>query len=121
FGTLTIGAWVAFAVAGTLVCRPLMRRWWADVPAVNEFVSYFLSATGVFYGITLGLIAVGAWQEYSDVKAVVSKEAAALGALHRDVIVLPAPAGEELGRMTKEYCRYVIDEAWPLQRRGEIP
>ena len=121
FGVLMIGAWVTFAVVGTLVCRPIVRDWCAEVTAHNEFVSYFLSATGVFYGITLGLIAVGVWQEYSDVNSVVSREAAALGALHRDVIMLPAPAGEELGGLTKEYCRFVIDEAWPLQRKGEIP
>jgi hypothetical protein len=52
---------------------------------ITEAVGSYLGAVCVFYGITLGLFAVATWQNYTDVETRVGEEAAAVGALYRDV------------------------------------
>ena len=121
FCCLTIAMCVVFSGGGMLLTRrPARRIFGAD--GMNDVVSYFLSATGVFYGITLGLIAVGAWQNFTTVSDKVSQEAAAFATVCQDVSVLPdSPAKTKLNEALKEYTRYTIDVAWPIQRTGQIP
>lgn len=121
FCMLCVCAAITIAVGGMLVTRPLVRMLLGEGSGNNDIVSYFLSACGVFYGITLGLIAVGAWTAFSDVDTKVSNEASALAALYRDVSSYAEPARTQLCSELKEYTRFVIEEAWPLQRKGEVP
>jgi hypothetical protein len=74
----------------------------------------------VFYGLLLGLLAVAAYQNYSQVEANVANEASALSALYRDVAYYPEPHGQILRWMLRDYCRYVAKYTWPAQRRGQI-
>jgi hypothetical protein len=85
----------------------------------NDAVSGTVQAIGVFYGITVGLIAVGVWNTNSNASDLVSKEAASIGALYRDVSEYPSPLRDELRLKLREYTLYVINDAWPAQRRGQ--
>jgi hypothetical protein len=85
----------------------------------NDAVSGTVQAIGVFYGITVGLIAVGVWNTNSNASDLVSKEAAAIGSLYRDVSGYPSPLREELRLKLREYTVFVINEAWPAQQRGQ--
>src|ERR1051326_7720616 len=62
----------------------------------NDAVSGTVQAIGVFYGITVGLIAVGVWNTNTSASDMVSREASAIGALYRDVSGYPSPLREEL-------------------------
>lgn len=42
----------------------------------NDIVGFYLADITVFYGITLGLVAVGTWETYSDVQNRIEHEAA---------------------------------------------
>src|SRR3954470_22575572 len=121
FALVIIVAFVAFSVAGLLLTRPLARRVFGPAPACNEVVGSVLQAASVFYGITLGMIAVGAWSSYGDVETKVSREAAALGALYRGAAGTPDPHRASLQDTIRRYTRYTIDEAWPEQRKGRVP
>ncbi len=55
---LTVAGFVGGAMAGLLATRGAVRRLVGPPPGENEVVSYYLGAFGVFYGLTLGLIAV---------------------------------------------------------------
>lgn len=119
---LVIAAYAVVAMTGLRLLRPWARRAAGDAPhSHNELVNYFLSAGGVLYGLLLGLVAVGAWQNRASAESVVTREATALAALYRDVSVYPEPTRGDVQRLIREYTRFVIDEAWPLQRRGEVP
>jgi hypothetical protein len=80
-----------------------------------------VQAVMVFYGLALALIAVNVWQTHSDVAKVVSQEATAAAALYRDVSSYPEPPRSRLQEQLRGYLDYVIREAWPLQRKGEVP
>ena len=101
-----------------LVRRHLIPRLHYDDGA-NDAVSGTVQAIGVFYGITVGLIAVGVWNTYSNASELVSREATSIGALYRDVNGYPSPLREELRAKLRDYTIFVIEEAWPAQKRGQ--
>jgi hypothetical protein len=85
---------------------------------MNDIVSSFLSAAGVFYG----LIAMGAWQNFDNVSGKVFAEAAAFATICQDASAFPGSAEKtNLNAALKEYLRSVIEEAGPLQRKGIVP
>jgi hypothetical protein len=118
---MTVAVTAAVGLIGMYTTRRFVRRVHGDRHSHNEFVGYFLGAVCVFYGITLGLLAVATWQNYSDVETRVGEEAAVVGALFRDVSGFPDPERGVLQSDLRQYTRRVIDVAWPLQRRGVVP
>jgi hypothetical protein len=67
------------------------------------------------------LLAVATYQNAANVEDNVAREAASLGALYRDVSSYPQPIRADLQKRLQDYTRFVIDKAWPAQRRGEVP
>ncbi|HSD47823.1 MAG TPA: hypothetical protein VLB87_14440 [Pyrinomonadaceae bacterium] len=108
----------AALVGLVLVRRHVIPRLHYDDGA-NDAVSGTVQAIGVFYGITVGLIAVGVWNTSSNASELVSKEAASIGSLYSDVNGYPSPIREELQTRLREYTVFVIEQAWPAQKRGE--
>jgi len=115
-------AFVGFSWVGCVVVRPLMRlfvlRRRSDT---NDVVGYILSCFCVFYGLLLGLIAVATYQNYTEVEASVSNEAAALAALYEDVSTYADPHGQDLRWLLRDFCRYTIRYAWPEHQQGRVP
>ena len=120
-GLLTVLLFAGLAGAGLVASRPLVRRALGPPPGHNDVVSYYLGAFGVFYGLTLGLIAVATWQNFADLDGLVNREAAALRVLDRGVASYPEPARGELQRRLLAYATFVIEREWPAQSRGEAP
>lgn len=114
---------VAFIESLALIGLVLVRR--VVIPRLhyddgaNDAVSGTVQAIGVFYGITVGLIAVGVWNTHSNSADLVSKEAAAIGGLYRDLSGYPSPLREQLRSQLRDYTVFVVDEAWPAQKKGE--
>jgi hypothetical protein len=116
FAVTFVGAsWLA-----TIFIRPFIRPFVRCTPGANDLVGYVLSCFCVFYGLLLGLLAVAAYQNFASVEATVASEAASLSALYRDVSSFPEPIRQELQGLLRDYARYLIDEAWPLQQQGIV-
>ena len=75
----------AGSLAGLILTRRFILPHLRFHDGINDAISGAVQTIGVFYGITVGLIAVGVWNTHSNAQDVVSKEAAAIGALYRDV------------------------------------
>jgi len=90
-------------------------------PEESVFTSAMMQAVMVFYGLAVALIAVSVWQTHTDAAQTISREATALGALYREVSGYPEPVRSQLQHFLREYVDYVIHEAWPQQRHGQIP
>ncbi len=119
---LILTVFVGGALAGQLGSRRLVRHFFSQaLEDHNEAVGAFIGTFGVFYGITLGLIAVATWENYKDLEDLVDREAASVAALDNDVDALPEPAGSELRGLLRAYVDFVIDRAWPEHRRGRVP
>jgi hypothetical protein len=87
---------------------------------INDAISGTVQAIGVFYGITVGLIAVGVWNTHSNAEQVVSNEAASIGALYRDVSGYPQPVREKLQNDLTAYTHALIEQIWPAQQEGRV-
>ena len=118
---LFIAVFVGFYWVGSILLRPVLRQFIKRTAGANDIVGYVLSCFCVFYGLLLGLIAVTAYQNVADAGANVTREAAALSALYEDVSRYPEPHAQNLRWLLRDYARYVIKYAWPLQRRGIVP
>jgi hypothetical protein len=111
---------VGFCWVGAILIRPFLRLLIRGQQGINDLIGYILSCYCVFYGLLLGLIAVAAYQNFSDTDRTASQEAAALTALYRDISSYPQPDRGELQDLLREYTRSVIEEDWPAQRRGLV-
>lgn len=120
-GPAIIAVLCAFAVVGLLLVRRRMIPRLRVESGDSEFTGAMLQSVMVFYGLAVALIAVTVFQTYSDTQKVVTGEATALNALYRDVTSYPEPIRSELQQELRDYTRYVIDQAWPLQRQGKVP
>ena len=107
------------SLAGLFLTRRLILPHLHYHEGTNDAVSGTVQAIGVFYGITVGLIAVGVWNTNSNASELVSREAAAISSLYRDVSGYPSPLRDELRAKVREYTVFVIDEAWPAQQIGQ--
>ena len=101
------------------------RRW---VPSLhhseishNDIVGFYFSAITVLYGITLGLLMVDVWTNFSEAQQKVDREAACTAAFYRDLSNFPEPSRSQLQNDLRRYIRAVIDVGWPLQQKGIVP
>lgn len=88
---------------------------------INDAISGTVQAIGVFYGITVGLIAVAVWNSNTSASNLVSGEATSIAALYRDINGYPSPIREELRAKLRQYTVFVISDIWPAQQTGQTP
>jgi len=108
------------SLSGLLLARRFVLPHLRFHDGINDAISGTVQAIGVFYGITVGLIAVGVWNTNSSASDLVSREAASIGGLYRDVSSYPEPARASLQAGLREYTHVVIEQVWPEQRQGRI-
>jgi Protein of unknown function (DUF4239) len=120
FFLLTLSAFASVSLAGLYLTRPLVRRLTNASDKYNDLTNYYFAAIGVLYGLTLGLIAVGTWENFNDVDTKVAKEANSLAALYRDVDGYPSGLRIEAENLLREYAKVVIGKEWPAHQQGEV-
>jgi hypothetical protein len=117
---LLVIAFVEFlSIAGLLLARRYVVPRFHYSEGINDAVSGTVQAIGVFYGITVGLIAVAVWNTNTNASDLVSREASSIATLFRDCGGYPSPLREELRKGLRDYTVFIIDEAWPAQRQGK--
>lgn len=119
FWIISVAACIAFGLGGMFA----MRNWVGRLHgghSHNDIVSVFFSSMSVFYGVAVGLFALGAWQTFNDVDSKLALESATVAELYRDVSHYPQPARGLLQGDLRLYVRKVVDVSWPQYRRGII-
>src|SRR4051794_32972717 len=89
--------------------------------ADSEFSGAVVQSIMVFYGLALALISVNVWQAYNDVARTVSLEATSFASLYRDVSGYPEPIRSKLQAEIRGYVAQIINEAWPIMHKGQVP
>jgi hypothetical protein len=114
--TFLLVTWVS-----TLIFQRHLHGWFHSEHRANDMVGFVLSSFTVLYGLLVGLIAVSAYQNVTNVSEVVSKEASSLGAIYRDLAGYPQPTRGRLRDKLRDYTRYEIERDWPQIRKGIVP
>jgi hypothetical protein len=117
---LTTGVFGGASLLGYHLTRPVVRRIVDGSGRHNDITSFHFAAVGVLYGLTLGLIAVATWQNFSDADSKAAKEANSIGALYRDFDGYPTPLRAEAENLLRDYTKVVIGEEWPAHQKGQI-
>lgn len=120
-GVATVALFVVASVLGLVGSRGVSRRRGLHALVDNGVIGWIFSAILGLYAIAIGLMAVASWGNAAAAAGIASREAAEIAALYRDLSGHPEPIRGTLQATLARYTRYVIDEAWPAQRRGEIP
>jgi fatty acid desaturase len=98
-----------------------VRRTRATKAKVEHVAAAVVQSVMMLYGLIAALTAVGVWQRYSQVSDTVSAEATAIASLWRDLGGYPQPLCDQTRDVLRGYSEQIVREAWPKQRRGEIP
>jgi hypothetical protein len=121
---------LALILNGSLMGVALAGLWfvrWRIEPNLHlryedaYYAAAVMQSAMLLYGLIAALTAVGVWQRYSQVAEIVSSEAAAITTLWRDFGGYPDPLRDPLREILIGYTEYVVHNAWPQQRRGEVP
>jgi len=98
-----------------------LRRWVArvakDRSEWDRVLSYAVGAYGVFYGVTLALIAAASYSTYADVDQVALDESSSIAVLYRSAEDFPEPQREQLRAAIVTYTTNVVEQDWPQQAR----
>jgi hypothetical protein len=120
-GLLTVSVFLLVSLLGLVVVRPLVRRLVGGSSAYNDVVSYIFAGIGVFYGLALGLLAVGTWEDFTAIDGQISTEAAQLAGLYRDLDGYDQPMRGRLEAKLRNYVQIILERDWPAHQRGEAP
>jgi hypothetical protein len=109
------------SLAGMFLVRPFFHKWIHGEDRTNEMVSLNIASFSVFYGILLGLVAVGVYANYAAATDLIEREASTLSALYSDTGALPEPHRSKLLTDLRAYAKETIEKDWPTQAKGEVP
>src|SRR3954471_13173300 len=118
FGVIIVSGFVTLSVAGLFLFQRLVAHRLQLSDQLNNQIIFFASIIAMFYSLTAGMIAVGTWTTYRHVENVVSSEATAIVCLYRDVTGYPEPSRSQIQSEIRAYTEFIVNKAWPLQRRG---
>lgn len=104
---------------GAIFIRPFFRLLVRTQPDLNSLLGNFVSMYGMFYGILMGLLAVAAYQNMVEVERAINLEGQNLVSLFRSVSAYPEDVREPLQESLMAYTKFVIDDEWPVMRKGE--
>ncbi len=111
---------ISFSLLGTFFFSRKFEKMFSLTAEHNSTVATFLATSGVFYGITLGLIAVGTFENYNSVESTVNNESSSLGTLYGNVEILEDSSKVKMLKTLKNYTTFIVDTAWGLQKEGVI-
>lgn len=118
FALLTIIFFVGFALLGLLFFHRRINQSRFATMIDNGTVGWFFSGVTVLYGLLLGLLTVATWTNYTQASGLASQEAASIAVLYRNVSAYPEPERKQLQHHLRDYTQFIIQQSWPLQRRG---
>ena len=120
-GIMFAVAAMSFSLGGMFALRPWFHHLIHRNDKTNEMVSLNIASFSVFYGILLGLVAVGVYANYSATSDIVEREASSVAALYSDTNALPEPWRTKLLADLREYTKATIQQDWPTQAKGIVP
>ena len=106
---------------GTILFHKFSNKWWQHNDSFNEMIGITMDGFMAFYGILLGLLAVGAYENLNNMNDIVSKEASNISVIYRDFRGYPQPLRSNLENQLRGYANEIVKVSWPLQAKHIVP
>lgn len=94
---------------GIFLCRSKVREWIHGRRNANDMIGFTLASFSTLYGILLALIAVEAYQDFTAVKDVLSKEALTIATIRHDFDGIGEPLRSAMKSELRDYAREALD------------
>jgi hypothetical protein len=85
----------------------------------NEVAGFIYAVLGVAYAVLLGLMVVAVWEDWQAANATANDEANEVAEIFWLAHALPQPDGHHIQVLARSYTQVVVNEEWPLMKRGE--
>jgi hypothetical protein len=108
-GIAVVLAITLLALAGLALVRRSVAL--STLESHHEVAGFILALVGVVYAVLLAFVVIAVWEQFEDAKSGADREAAMVGSLYRDALVLDANG--PLPRATEAYARSVVDREFP--------
>ena len=108
---------VLVAVAGLVLVQRLVppeRR-----EGQNDVAGFIYAVLGVAYAVLLAFVVIAVWQDYETAQTNVDSEAHELAGVYYNASQLPEPERTRIRHLARTYARVVVQEEWPLMKRGK--
>jgi hypothetical protein len=119
WGTIIVVLFTSAACAGLLIFHRLVdvgvRR------AHNDLAGFNIAIISVLYAVLLAFIAIATWESFSKASDIVENESDYAGSMYLITSGLPDETGQKIRGALANYARVVIDDEWPIQRKGVTP
>jgi hypothetical protein len=103
------------AVAGLVLVQRLVppeRR-----EGQNDVAGFIYAVLGVAYAVLLAFVVIAVWQDYETAKTNVDSKAHELAGVYYNASQLPERT--RIRHLARTYARVVVQEEWPLMKRGK--
>src|SRR5437763_14650057 len=110
-GVIIIGGFVLIAVAGLPLFQWLTAGRLHLPEVMNNDIVFFAEAIAVFYSLTVSLISVGVWSNYSSASDLVSADAANIASMDRGVSGYPAHIRTDVEGQVRSYTKFTTNQA----------
>lgn len=112
FGSIAI---IVTCILGSLFVLAVLRHYWSPTArmAHNDVVGPAVSVIGTTYAVLIAFMLSGVWNNLLGARLNAEQEANNLVNIFRFAYQLPPESKTEIQRITKDYCRAVIEEEWP--------
>lgn len=118
---IIVGGITISGLSKTLLFPDFFRKVLGHQEQHNEFTIGFLSLTGAFLSITIGLIIVGTYENYETSERTVKSEVSSLYSLYKTVNYLEGKEKDDLKNSLRGYVNFVLEEEWQKQQSGIVP
>jgi len=122
-GLAFVAAFLSASSGGIYLARRTIHGW-VHRPGrsrENEMVGLALGNCFLVLGLLLGLVAVGTYQNYTNVGDAIDKEASALAVFAENTAGYDAPHRAALVDGLRNYISTTVEQDWPQQRHGKVP
>lgn len=119
-GALVVCAiFVIPTMAGSYLLQPSVARLFRGERDINTVLGFLLNAFALYFGVLLALLSIAVFENHNKAEDAVTREAAGIVKLYRDLRGYPEPARTELSNIMHRYVDEVVGPGWQIQARGE--
>jgi Protein of unknown function (DUF4239) len=116
---LVIACFLVPTLIGSAFLQPVIARLLRGEKDPNTLVALLLNAFTLYYGVLLALLSIAVFDNYDKAQDTISREAASIVALYRNLSGYPEPTRTALIDTLRRYVDEETGPGWREQRSGQ--